>query len=71
MEYSVDIFINADNNRWSGVVCEHPNGGGPGVEVYRRTGFSNGDRAEIGCDKFIEKREIHNRVEQTKTAAHP
>lgn len=63
MEYSVDIFINSNNNRYTGIVCGHPDGGGPGVELFRRSGFSNAERAEIGCDNFIEK-QTHNHQNQ-------
>lgn len=55
MEFSVDIFINADNNRYTGIVMEHPDGGGHGEVVYKKTGFANDDMAAAGCDRFIEK----------------
>lgn len=56
MEYSVDIFINANNNRWTGIVREHPEGGGPGEVIYEKSTFLNGTLAEIACDKVIEER---------------
>lgn len=55
MKYSVDVFINADNNRYTGIVYGHPDGGGDGVELFRRASFLNVRLAEIGCDNFIEK----------------
>jgi len=56
MEYSVDIFINAENSRWTGIVREHPDGGGQGEIVYEKHNFLNEPFAEIACDNAINKR---------------
>lgn len=56
-QWSMDIFQNAPPSiRWTGVLKLHPTGGGPGREVYRKSGFVSQRAAEEGCERFIERR---------------
>jgi hypothetical protein len=56
MGYSVDLFQHAPpSRRWTGTVCIHPVGGGPGEEVHRRTGYQSENSAAAGCDSAIER----------------
>lgn len=54
MSYAVDIFQNPPpDKKWTGVVTQHPDEGGPGVEVHRRPRYSSEAAATEGCDRAI------------------
>lgn len=58
-EYAVDIYINPDNNRWTGIVYGYPNScGNPQELLHKKTGYQNSDMAEKNCDKFIDNHRL-------------